>query len=78
MFCFVFTSRAHLREIMIVLFGVLKYEDILFKNVFPHVLAFICAAGSVRQQCVKTHYASIMLEISMAALFMPKVLMASA
>lgn len=38
------------------------------------MLALISASGPVRQQCAKTHYASIMLEISMTALFMPKVL----
>lgn len=38
------------------------------------MLAFICAAGPVRQQGAKTHYELIMLEISMTALFMPKVL----
>ena len=37
------------------------------------MLALICAAGRVRQQSAKTHYASIMLEISMTSLFTPTV-----
>lgn len=37
------------------------------------MLALICAAGPARRQRAKTHYASIMLEISMTALFTPKV-----
>ena len=38
----------------------------------PHVLALIYAAGPMRQQqCAKAHYTSIMLEISMTALFTP-------